>query len=146
MSWPATITRINPDREISKDEWIQFAQTHPRLLLQLTEFSAPVLHLSGPKNLYIFWSNGCINCGAPTPEIIEIMFQCADELGAVVIGPRGHKYTSLDDWEKRTRAARVESVENEKRIKQQKHKERLLLTAIVCVGLLLGFILALIFP
>ena len=106
MNWPATIVRINLDREISKSEWIAFAQGHPELSLESTDCAAAAIHIKGPSNLRIFWSKGSINCGAPTPEIIKIMFQCADRLDAVILGPRNHRYVSLEDWENRTRNAR----------------------------------------
>jgi hypothetical protein len=40
MNWPATIVRINPDGEISKSEWIAFAQGHPELSLESTDCAA----------------------------------------------------------------------------------------------------------
>lgn len=110
MSHGAAIIRVKPDRAITREEWIRFAQCHPQLILEGREHTAATaLHVDGPKNLRIFWSKGGVHCGAPTAQIIKVMFECASELGAVVVGPRNHIYTSLEDWDVRTHASREQS-------------------------------------
>ena len=138
MNWPATIARVNPDCEITRSEWVEFAQIHPKLLLGSTDFAATAIHVAGPRKLLIFWSNGSISCGAPTPEIIEVMFQCASQLNAVILGSRGHKYTSFEDWKKRTRKARQRSDELVKASSRLQTKGHIFLAAKLFAGILLG--------
>jgi hypothetical protein len=139
MSYSATVTRVDPARAIASDEWVQFARRHPQLILETTDVpAATARHTDGPKNLRIFWSNGCISCGAPTPAIIRIMFECAAELKATVLGPRGHRYTSVDDWEKKTREARKRSAEIRKSSQIYQKRERWLLAAKLLGGVVAG--------
>ena len=112
MAHNASIVRIAPDRRIESAEWIQFAKHHPRLILEGIKAgnlvpAATAVHVDGPKNLRMFWCDGSICCGAPTRKHIEIMFECAEKLGGVVVGPSNHRYTSIEDWEVRTRKSRA---------------------------------------
>lgn len=130
MSYSATIARVSPEREIASQEWVQFARRHPELILENADVPAATARLTdGPRNLRIFWSNGCICCGAPTPAMIRVMFECAAELGAAVLGPGGYRYTSLDDWEKKTREARNDSVQIRTSGRRYQKRERRLLAA-----------------
>ncbi len=142
MSHGATVARVKPDSRIAREEWVQFAQRHPRLTLESAASpAATALHVDGPKNLRLFWSEGRICCGAPTPQIIEIMFECAQELEAVIIGPKGHKYTSFEDWQARTRDSRerMEALRTSSRVAM--HRRRLMLLAKLLIGVLVGFII-----
>jgi hypothetical protein len=139
MSYSATVARVDPAREITSDEWVQFARRHPQLILEATDVpAATARHTDGPKNLRIFWSNGCISCGAPTPAIIRIVFEFAAELKAAVLSPRGHRYTSVDDWEKKTREARKRSADIHKSSQIYQKRERWLLAAKLLGGVVAG--------
>ena len=108
MAHNASIVRIAPDPGIESAEWIKFAKNHARLVLETTDVpAATAVHVDGPRNLRLFWSDGRICCGAPTRQLIEIMFECAEKLGGVVVGPRNYQYASIEDWEVKTRKSRA---------------------------------------
>ena len=142
MSHGATIARVKPSRRIAKEEWVQFAQRHPRLTLESASSpAATALHVDGPKNLRIFWSEGQICCGAPTPQIIDIMFECARELKSVIIGPKGHIYTSIEDWQARTRDSRELMAALKTSSKVAMRRRRLMLLAKLLIGVLISFLI-----
>lgn len=139
MSYSATIARVDPKREIASREWVEFARRHPELILETTDVpAATARHRDGPRNLRIFWNDGCICCGAPTPAMIRIMFECAEVLGAAVLGPRGCRYSSLDDWEKKTREAREQGLQVRKSARLYQKQRRWLLAAKVLGGAAAG--------
>jgi hypothetical protein len=142
MAHAASIVRISPGCRIESSEWVQFAKSHPCLVLETIEVpAATAVHIDGPRNLRIFWSDGRICCGAPTRQLIEIMFECAERLGGVVIGPRHHQYTSIEDWEARTLDSRERESRSKDASRRAHQRKRISVLAILLIALFLGVLI-----
>lgn len=94
--------------------------------------------LPGKRKRYI-WLNpyGVIATQRPNEEVIHVMFALAKELNANVYNENFKKYSSFDDWERKTRHDRRQA-DQEKRIRVIRQTLKVALLA--CAGIVGWFL------
>lgn len=65
---------------------------------------------------------GLVDAQDPSKELVAAMFKLASGLGADVYSERLKRYTSIEDWEKRTRDYRLKRDERRRLMKMQRFR------------------------
>lgn len=99
--------------------------------------------LPGKRNRYIRLNPyGVIHTQAPNEEIIHIMFSLAKELNANVYNENFKKFSSYEDWDRKTRHARKLAAIEEKEEKKEALKKRCILAIIIATSFYIGWLLS----
>ncbi|HEX8610433.1 MAG TPA: hypothetical protein VF800_04030 [Telluria sp.] len=96
---------------ISQDEWLASASDCAELRVDKHvnrhgKMFCTVALKDQPKASLHLTPHGLVDAQEPSKELIVIMFRLAAVLGAGVYGDSLYRYTSPDNWEKHTAAAR----------------------------------------
>ena len=100
---------------IGADEWLAAASACPLLeVVTTTNRKGKVHHsvrLASDLNRPIWLlPTGVVDAQAPTTEVVAALFSIVPSLGAAVYSDKGKAYTSVQDWEEKTRSYRAQLV------------------------------------
>lgn len=98
--------------------------------------------LPGKREKYLWHRNGVVCTQAPNEEIMRVVFSLAADLKAGVFSENFKRYSSYEDWERKTRHERkLAAVQiGEEKTKNLKH--RLLVLAFLCLCCIVGWLLS----
>jgi hypothetical protein len=83
---------------------------------------------------------GLVDAQDPSKALVATMFNLAGRLGADVYSERLKRYTSIEDWEKRTRDYRLKRDERRRLMKTQRIRRTAMYTFVVVLSLALGWL------
>lgn len=143
MSYHVYIARDGwRDTPIDKDVFLSAARAHGGLdVLPVQHRKIPDLfnvHLRGRPRQFLRYMDGVIMAQAPEETLIRVMFELAGDLGAQVYSERAVAYTSVADWQKRTRDYHARREETSMEIAKKRLIRKLMILCAVLAGLLIG--------
>lgn len=135
------------DNPISVDDWVAAVKSIDDLLIQQeTNRNSKVIVVAKLKSdktqclsLTVY---GLVHAQNPGRDLIEIMFRLADKLNGNVYSEKLKPYSSVDDWEKRTKNYRESLNLRREAYTQSWYKRKpFIILVTVLFGLLVGYII-----
>lgn len=127
MSFHVYIARPGfKDTPLEKAQWLALAQGHSRLQgVGKTGTSSFALVSDHAQRLSLD-PHGLVHAQNPSRELVALMFELADALGAGVYSEKRKRYQSVDDWEARTRSYRAQYQRRRAAMHHTRRKQRIL--------------------
>lgn len=135
------------DNPISFNEWMSAVSKCKDLTVRSIRKrnGAEVLEvfLPGKRKQYLWlMHSGVVHAQAPSEQLIHIMFFLANELNASVWNENFKKFTSFEDWERKTRHYRKLALEATEKQRKEKFKKLLLWVFLIFTSFLVGWSLS----
>lgn len=124
---------------IQRGQWIAAASGNGKLKgLGNTETASFSLRSDTSQRLTLD-PHGLVHTQNPSKELIAVMFELAEPLGAGVYSEKLKRYSSIEDWEERTRSYRVQQQRNRAHAQSTRRKKWLMWFAVVAVAAIAGW-------
>lgn len=135
MSFHVYIARPGfKDAPIQREQWLSVAHGNRKLKgvgnAETASFSLP----SDTSQRLTLDPHGLVHTQNPSRELVAVMFELAELLGAGVYSEKLKRYSSIEDWEERTRSYRAQHQRNRAHAQSTSRKKLLMWFAVVVVA------------
>jgi hypothetical protein len=140
MSFHVYIARPGfKDAPIEREQWLSIAHSNERLKGTRNSDAASFLLSSDRTQRLTLDPNGLVHTQNPSRELVVVMFELAERLGAGVYSEKLKRYSSTEEWEERTRSYRAQHQRNMANVQSKRRKKLVMWLAVVVVAAVAGW-------
>ena len=137
MSFHVYIARPGfKDSPLAREQWLAAARGRPELAALGQPEAACFALASDSAQRLALDPHGLVHAQNPSRELVVVMFELAEVLGAGVYSEKLRRYSSPQDWEERTRSYRAQH-QRQRAQRQRERRRTQLLWAAVALGVLI---------
>lgn len=117
------------DSPVDREQWLAAARGRPELVPLGTPEAACFALASDSAQRLSLDPHGLVHTQNPTRELVVVMFELAEVLGAGVYSEKLKRYSSPQDWEARTRSHRAQHQRHRAQLQRARRRTQLLWAA-----------------
>jgi len=119
------------DSPLDRAQWLAAAQGRPELKAMGGPGSLCFSLASDSDQCLALDPHGLVHAQNPSRELVVVMFELAEGLGAGVYSEKLKRYSSPQDWEERTRSHRAQHQRHRAQLQRERRRTQLMGAAVV---------------